>query len=92
MSHKSHSKRSESDSYSKTSITLLAVDKTPEWCHSYMLVLKPNGKVRLGLDLARLNQALKRHVHRGPILNDILPKLNNDNFFLLNMQVLVITA
>ena len=47
-------------------ITPLGVDKTAEWCNSFVLVCK-----------ARLNQALIRHIHRGPTLNDILPKLNN---------------
>ena len=42
-----------------------------------MLVPKANGKVRLCLDPAWLNQALIRPVHRGLTLNDILPKLNN---------------
>ena len=58
-------------------ITLLGIDETTKWCHSFVLVLKANGKVRLCLDPARLNQALIRPVHRGPTLNDILPKLNN---------------
>ena len=40
-----------------------------------VLISKPNGKVRLCLDLARLNQALIRPVHRGSTLNDIFPKL-----------------
>ena len=55
----------------------LGIDKTTEWCNSFMLVPKANGKVRLCLDPARLNQVLIRPVHRGPTLNDILPKLNN---------------
>ena len=42
-----------------------------------MLVPKANGKVRLCLDPARLNQALIRPVLRGSTLNDILPKLDN---------------
>ena len=58
-------------------ITPLGVDETLEWCNSFMLVPKANGKVRLCLDPAHLNQALIRPVHRGPMLNDILPKLNN---------------
>ena len=58
-------------------ITPLGVDKTVEWCNSFVLVLKVNGEVRLCLDLARLNQALIRPIHRGPTLNDILLKLNN---------------
>ena len=42
-----------------------------------MLVPKANGKVRLCLDPARLNQTLIRPVHWGPTLNDILATLNN---------------
>ena len=61
-------------------ITPLGVDETAEWCNSFVLVPKANGKVRLCLDLAQLNQALIRPIHRGPILNDILPKLNNVNY------------
>ena len=48
-----------------------------EWCNSFVLVPEANGKVRLCLDPLQLNQALIRLIHRGPTLNDILPKLNN---------------
>ena len=44
---------------------------------------KANGKVRLCLDPARLNQVLIRPVHRGPTFNDILPKLNKVKYFSL---------
>ena len=55
----------------------LGVDEALEWCNSFVLVSKANGKVRLCLDPAWLNQALIRPVHWGLTLNDILPKLNN---------------
>ena len=58
-------------------ITPLGVDEMAEWCNSFVLVPKANGKVSLCLDPARLNQALIRPVCRGPTLNNILPKLNN---------------
>ena len=58
-------------------ITPLGDDDTAEWGNSFVLVPKANGKVRLCLDLARLNQTVIRPIHRGPTLNDILPKLNN---------------
>ena len=58
-------------------ITPLDVDKMAEWCNSFVLVPKPHGKVRLCLVPAMLNQALMRPIHRGPTLNNILPKLNN---------------
>ena len=58
-------------------ITPLGVNETVEKCNSFVLVPKVNGKVRLCLDPARIDQALIRPVHRGPMLNDILPKPNN---------------
>ena len=48
-----------------------------EWCNSFVLVPKANGKVQLCLDPARLNQVLIRPIHRGPTLNNILLRLNN---------------
>ena len=50
-------------------IAHLGVDETSEWCNSFVLVPKANGKVRLCLDPAQL-------IHRGPPFSDILPKLN----------------
>ena len=58
-------------------ITPLGMDVKVEWCKSFSLVPKGNGKVRLCLDLAMLNQVLISSVHRGSTLNDTLPKLNN---------------
>ena len=58
-------------------ITPLGVDKTAEWCNSFVLVPKANGKVRLCLDPAQHNQVLIRLIHRGSTLNDIPPRPNN---------------
>ena len=58
-------------------ITPLGVDEMLEWCNSFVLVSKTNGKVKLCLDPAQLNQVLIRPIHRVPRLNDILPKFNN---------------
>ena len=58
-------------------ITPLGVDEMAEWCNSFVLVPKANGKVRLCLNAAQLNQAFIRPIHRDPTLNDILPMLNN---------------
>ena len=64
-------------------ITPLGVDEMAKWCNSFVLVPKPNGKVRLCLDPAWFNQALLRPIHRGPTLNDILPELNNVRYLSL---------
>ena len=58
-------------------ITPPGLDEMVEWCNSFVLVPKADSKVRLCLDPAQLNQALIRPIHRGPILNDILHRLNN---------------
>ena len=58
-------------------ITPLGVDEIVELCNSFVLEPKANSKVRLCLDLAQLNQALIRLIHRGPMLKDILAWLNN---------------
>ena len=58
-------------------ITPFGVDETSQWCNSFVLVPKAKGKVQLCLDPVWLNQALIRPIHRGPTLNDILPRLNN---------------
>ena len=58
-------------------ITPPRVDEREEWCNSFVLVPKANGKFRLCLHPAQLHQALIRPMHRGMTLKDILPKLNN---------------
>ena len=64
-------------------ITLLGIDDIVEWCSSIVLLSKSNGKVRLWLDPAKLNQAFIRLMHRGPTYNDILLKLNNAKYLSL---------
>ena len=61
----------------------LGVNETEEWCNSFVLVPKSNGKVRLCLYLARLNQALLWPVHSGPTLNDLFSKLDNVKYLAL---------
>ena len=59
------------------------MNETLECYNSFALVTKLNGKVRLCLVPARLNQVLIRPVHRGPTLNDIFTKLNNAQYLSL---------
>ena len=53
----------------------LDVNEPSEWCNSFVLVPKANGKVQLCLDPTRLNKALFRSLHKGHILNYILMRL-----------------
>ena len=64
-------------------ITPPGVGETAESCYSFVLVLKPNKKVKLCLDPVRLNQALLWLVHRRFTLNDIFSKLNNVKYLSL---------
>ena len=50
------------------------VDLTSEWYNNFVLVPKPNGKVRQCLDSAIWNQVLVRPFHRGLTVNNILPR------------------
>ena len=61
----------------------LGVDETAEGSNSFVLVPKANGRVRLCIDPAQLNQAPIGPVYRRPSLNDILPKLNNVKYLSL---------
>ena len=56
-------------------IVPLGMNETLEWCISFILVSKANGKVQLCLDTARLNKALIRLLQRVPTLNNILLRL-----------------
>ena len=46
-------------------IAPLGVDEMAEWCNSFVLVPKANGKVQLCLDPAQLNQALIKTDSQG---------------------------
>ena len=57
--------------------------ETVEWCSNFVVVPKPNGKVRVCLDLVILNQKLIRPAHRRHTFNIIFPKLNNAKYLSL---------
>ena len=66
----------ELEKWQKQKITvLLGIDKTWDWCNSFLRDLNANSKVWWCLDPARFKKALIRCVHRGPTLNNILPRL-----------------
>ena len=69
--------------YQQDIIIPIGIDKTAEWCNCFALLLKPNGRVMLCLYVMWLNETLIWPVHRGPILNDIFPKLTNAKYLSL---------
>ena len=64
-------------------IVPLGLDETSKCCNVFVLEPKANGKGRLFIDPARLNKALIRPVHRGPMLNHILPRLAGVKYLML---------
>ena len=52
-----------------------------EWCAGIVPVLKPNGKVRICIDLTKLNKAVQWEVHPMPSVNESLAKLGNSKIF-----------
>ena len=51
-----------------------------EWHNSVFIVSKPNEKVHLCIDPARLNQALIQPAPRSPKVNDLLPNLTHAKY------------
>ena len=51
------------------------------WCSGLVPVLKPNGNVRLCVDLTRLNKAVQREIHPMPSVDESLAKLGKSRFF-----------
>ena len=41
-------------------------DRTTEWCHPLVVVSKPNGDVRITVDLTKLNSQVQRTIHNSP--------------------------
>ena len=51
------------------------VSEPTNWISSTVVVMKPNGKIRLCLDPRPLNKALKRNYYPMPVIDDLLPDL-----------------
>ena len=52
-----------------------------EWCSPIVPVLKPNGQVRLCVDLKKLNMAIERERYVIPTLQDIFHNMNGSAVF-----------
>ena len=52
-----------------------------EWWAGIVPVLKPNGKVRICVDLTELNKAVQPEVHPMPSVDESLAKLGNSKIF-----------
>ena len=57
------------------------VSEPTDWVSGLVAVEKPNGKVRVCIDPQYLNRALKRGHYPLPVIDDVLPMLNNVKVF-----------
>ena len=53
----------------------------PKWCSGIVPVLKPNGKVRICVDLIQLNKSVNKEVHPIYSVDDSLAKLSKSRVF-----------
>ena len=54
------------------------VDEPTSWCHPIVTVQKPNGKLRICLDLTQLNKGTKREYYELPSVDETLAQLGSD--------------
>ena len=71
--------RAELDRLTKEGI-ITEVQEHTEWINSIVLVMKPNGSLRLCLDPKDLNKAIKRNQWYSRTIDDILPKLAKSKY------------
>ncbi|XP_065186196.1 uncharacterized protein K02A2.6-like [Sycon ciliatum] len=57
------------------------VERPTDWCSPLVSVLKPNGNVRVCVDLKRLNASVKREHYPLPTVDDTLAQLNGSTIF-----------
>ncbi|XP_048759371.2 uncharacterized protein K02A2.6-like [Ostrea edulis] len=57
------------------------VDEPTEWCAPMVIAPKPNGQVRICVDLKKLNESVKRENHPLPSVDESLSKLSGSKIF-----------
>lgn len=48
------------------------IEEPTDWLSPIFVVPKPNGDIRMGLDLTKLNQAIKRELHQMSTMESTL--------------------
>ena len=54
------------------------VDQPTEWCHPIVIVGKPNNKIRLCIDLTKLNLGVKREFYQLESVEETISKLRTN--------------
>ena len=56
-------------------------DMSPKWLNSFIIVKKPNGSLRICLDLTDLNKEIVRPVCNSQTMDDVIEKLKGARYF-----------
>ena len=56
-------------------------DMSPEWLNSFVIMKKPNGSLRICLDLTDLNKDIVRPVCNSQTMDDVIEKLKGARYF-----------
>lgn len=57
------------------------INEPTEWCAPLVVAPKANGKIRICVDLQRLNESVKREFHMLPVVEHEIAKLTNARVF-----------
>ena len=57
------------------------IDEPTDWCSGIVVVPKPNNRVRICVDLTKLNHYVKRERHILPSVNHVLAQIGDAKFF-----------
>ena len=60
---------------------IVRVEQPTDWCARMVVVQKPNGKVRICVDLTRLNESVRRERHPLPSVDQVLGQLSGATIF-----------
>ena len=62
------------------------VDKPTEWCHPVVVGTKPNGDIRLCIDLTKLNAGVERELYQLESIEETLAKLGDDCIYMTKVD------
>ena len=72
--------KQELENMEKTGV-IFRVDQPTDWCADMVVVPKPNGKIRICVDLSRLNESVKRENFPLPAIDQSLGLLSGAKYF-----------
>ena len=62
------------------------IDKPTAWCHPIVVVVKPNGDIRLCVDLTKLNAGVERELHHLESVEETLAKLGDECIYMTKVD------